>query len=215
MLLNAEVKDDSYADLPRQQQAQYAHPAQTYLKADASTGRHYIDLNEAAKTYRGAWLFGEQSVEMYVDGLQAQWRQWCPIPAGIPDGVLLRGTVVYANQDKTYRKSNDTFEGTIETINGVRHFIGQTTHTFVSRYLPGGTARVEARLNIPLTQTLAYNPMSVSPVRQQAEYQQQQSARQPYYYGSNRAYQQPNYRSVANYQQAETESYPQESDNGY
>lgn len=213
MLLNAEIKDDTYADLPRQQQAQYAYPAQTYLKADASTGRNYVDLNEAAKTYRGAWLFGEQTVEMYVDGLQAHWRQWCPIPAGIPDGVLLRGTVVYANPDKTYRKSNDTYEGTLQTMDGVRHFIGQTTHTFVSRYLPGGTARVEARLDIPLTQTFAYNPMSVPPNRQET-YARQNYTRQPYYYRPNQPYQQ-NYQSVAANQQAQTQTYGQEPDSGF
>jgi hypothetical protein len=214
MLLSAEVKDNNYSDLPRQQTAQYAYPAQTFLKADASTGKNYVDLTAAAKTYRGAWLFGEQSVEMYVDGMQAQWRQSCPIPAGIPDGVLLRGTVAYSNPDKTYRTSDDTFEGTLQTIDGVRHFIGQTTHTFVSRYLPGGTARVEARLNIPLTQTLAYNPMSISPVRQQQNYARAYQPR-PYYYSPNQASQQQNYRRVAAYQQSQTETYPQEPDNGF
>lgn len=209
MLLNAEIKDDGYADLPRQQQAQYAAPAPTYLKADASSGKHYVDLNEAAKTYSGAWLFGTEQISVYVGALKAQWRQWCPIPAGIADGVLLRGNVIYQNNGQS-RMSNDIYEGVIRTEHGTRYFRGQTTHTFYGRNFPGGSIRVKADLNIALTQRLAYNPMMVSPVQQQQnqnQYANQQA--QPYY----QPYRQPYYRNVAA-QNAATETY-QQGDSGF
>lgn len=171
MLLNAEIKDDNYADLPRQQlQAQYAQPTNTYLRADASTGKHYIDLNAAAKNYNGAWLFGSENVQCFVGNLKAQWQQWCPVPAGIADGVMMRGNVIYQNDDKSYRTSNDQFEGVIRTVHGERVFEGETQHTFYGRNFPNGSLTVVAKLSIPLTKQLAYNPMIVLPSRQSAEY---------------------------------------------
>ncbi len=167
MLLDAEIKDDNYNEMPRQQlQAQYAHPTNTYLRADVSTGKNYIDLNAAAKTYTGAWLFGNENVQCFVGTLKAQWQQWCPIPAGIADGVLMRGNVIYQNLDKTYRTSSDQYEGVIRTVHGERVFEGETQHTFYGRTLPNGSMRVVAKLYIPLTQRLAYNPMIVLPSRQ-------------------------------------------------
>jgi len=171
MLLNAEIKDDNYADLPRQQlQAQYVHPTNTYLRADASTGKHYIDLNAAAKNYNGAWLFGSENVECFVGNLKAQWQQWCPVPAGIADGVMMRGNVIYQNNDKSYRTSTDQFEGVIRTVHGERVFEGETQHTFYGRNFPNGALTVVAKLSIPLTKQLAYNPMIVLPSRQNADY---------------------------------------------
>lgn len=171
MLLDAEVKDDNYADMPRQQlQAQYAHPTNTYLRADAATGKNYIDLNAAAKSYRGAWLFGSQNVVCYVGNSPCNWEQWCPVPAGIADGVLMRGNVLYQNPDKSYRTSNDQYEGVIRTVNGERVFEGETQHTFYSRSYPNGQLKVVAKLSIPLTQRLAYNPMIPMPARQNGSY---------------------------------------------
>lgn len=169
MLLNAEIKDEGYADLPRQQQAQYAQPTQTYLKADASTGKNYIDLNAAAKTYNGAWLFGQEHVECYVGRLKAQWLQWCPVPAGIADGVLLRGNVIYQNADKTYTMSSDQYEGVLRTEGHERIFIGKTQHTFHGSNLPNGSMRVVADLRINLNERLAYNPMVSLPSQQIAQ----------------------------------------------
>lgn len=171
MLLDAEVKDDNYADMPRQQlQAQYAHPANSYLRADATTGKNYIDLNAAVKSYSGAWLFGSENVECFVGNLKAQWQQWCPIPAGIADGVLMRGNVIYQNPDKSYRTSHDQFEGVIRTVHGERVFEGETQHTFYGRTFPNGSLTVVAKLSIPLTQRLAHNPMITLPSRQNAAY---------------------------------------------
>ncbi|HEY9733509.1 MAG TPA: hypothetical protein V6C89_16440 [Drouetiella sp.] len=171
MLLDAEVKDDNYADMPRQQlQAQYAHPANSYLRSDASTGKNYIDLNAAVKSYSGAWLFGSENVECFVGNLKAQWQQWCPIPAGIADGVLMRGNVIYQNPGNTYRTSSDQFEGVIRTEHGERIFEGETQHTFYGKNFPGGSLKVVAKLSIPLTQRLAHNPMIVLPSRQNTAY---------------------------------------------
>lgn len=167
MLLNAEIKDDHYGDLPRQQlQAQYAYPAPTYLKADAVTGRNYVDLNAAAASYQGAWLFGTQNVNVLVGGLKAEWVQWCPVPAGIGDGILLRGNVVYENPDRSFRRSDDVYEGVIRTEGATRVFEGQTQHTFTGKNVPGGYLKVSAPLRIPLLQRFAYNPMKVSPSTQ-------------------------------------------------
>ncbi|CAN5651972.1 hypothetical protein BH10CYA1_BH10CYA1_15000 [soil metagenome] len=178
MLLDAEIKDDNYNEMPRQQlQAQYAHPTNTYLRADASTGKNYIDLNAAAKNYTGAWLFGNENVQCFVGTLKAQWQQWCPIPAGIADGVLMRGNVIYQNPDQTYRTSSDQYEGVIRTVHGERVFEGETQHTFTGSNLPNGSMRVVAKLYIPLTQRLAYNPMIVLPSRQTTAYASTSSSR--------------------------------------
>jgi hypothetical protein len=211
LLLNAEIKDDGYTDLPRQQQAQYAYPATTYLKSDAASGRHYVDLNEAAKSYSGAWLFGKQQIDILVGNLKAQWQQWCPVPAGIADGVLLKGNVIYQNHNGTYRVSDDVYEGEVHTEGGVRYFQGRTTHTFYGQNYPNGSIRVQAQLNIPLTERLAYNPMVVTP-RKQIAYTRDGAENQPGGYRHQqyyRKYQQPYNENAATYQNAETESYQQ------
>lgn len=163
MQLTAEVKYDGYDDLPRQQEVAYANSANTYLKADASTGKHYYDLNAASKGYSGPWLFGKQKVEVNVNGMRGQWIQWCPVPADIRDGVLMRGNVIYQNSDGSYRMSPDVYEGVVESEHGFeggRYFVGRTQHTFYSRNLPGGQMKVVANLRIHLDQRLPYNPMS-------------------------------------------------------
>lgn len=168
MLLNAEIKDDNYTELPRQQDAQYAYPAPTYLKADASTGQHFVDLNAAVKHYSGAWLFGKEHVQTSVGNLKAEWVQWCPVPAGIADGVLMRGNVIYQNPDNTYRQSGDQYEGVIRTEHNTRVFEGKTQHTFTGNGVPGGSMRVVADLRIALTEQLPYNPMIPVSQRQSA-----------------------------------------------
>lgn len=162
MQLTGEVKDDAYQELPRQKDALYASSTDTFLRADASTGKHYYDLNAASKAYSGPWLFGQQHVEVLVGNMKAQWVQWCPVPADIRDGVLMRGNVIYQNNNGTYRMSNDRYEGVIETDHGFgssRYFVGRTQHTFYGRNLPNGSIRVIANIRIHLNERLAYNPM--------------------------------------------------------
>lgn len=221
MLLDAEIKDDNYNEMPRQQlQAQYAPPTNKYLRADASTGKHYIDLNAAAKNYTGAWLFGSENVQCFVGNLKAQWQQWCPIPAGIADGVLMRGNVIYQNPDKSYRTSSDQYEGVIRTVHGERVFEGETQHTFIDRNLPNGSMQVVAKLYIPLTQRLAYNPMIVLPARQNADYANNSSSYQrpvmASSYANYQRYNQPAYQPQTQSQQPYTATYAsQEQDGGF
>lgn len=162
MQLTAEVKDDNYTDLPRQQEAIYAKSTDTLLRADASTGKHYYDLNAAAKSYSGPWLFGRQHIQVSVQGMNAQWMQWCPVPADIRDNVMMRGNVIYQNQNGTYRTSSDVYEGVIESEHGNegnRYFVGRTQHTFFANNLPGGRLQVVANIKIHLNERLPYNPM--------------------------------------------------------
>ncbi|MCC6978409.1 MAG: hypothetical protein IT343_08810 [Candidatus Melainabacteria bacterium] len=194
MQLTAEIKDDNYQDLPRQQEAMYAKSTDTFLRADASTGKHYYDLNAASKTYSGPWLFGKEHVEVEVNRMRGQWVQWCPIPADIRDGVLMRGNVIYQNPDGSYRMSGDVYEGVIET-HGDRYFVGRTQHTFRASNLPGGSMKVIANIRIRLDQRLAYNPMI--PRSQQNT---MAGSSQPSY--SQYQQQQPAAASYANYQQA-------------
>lgn len=162
MLLTAEIKDDNYTDLPRAQEVQTAPPAAQYLKADVSTGQNYVDLNAAAHSYSGPWLFGRQHIQITVGDTDAQWDQWLPVPAGIADGVMLRGNVIYENPNGSYRMSDDRFEGVIRTEAQLRYFEGRTQHTFVG----ANPMRVAANLTIPFTQVLPYNPMVVLPSKQ-------------------------------------------------
>jgi len=185
MQLTAEIKDDNYQELPRQQEAMYAKSTDTFLRADASTGKHYYDLNAASKSYSGPWLFGKEHVEVEVNRMKGQWVQWCPIPADIRDGVLMRGNVIYQNPDGSYRMSGDVYEGVIET-HGDRYFVGRTQHTFQSGNLPGGQMKVIANIRIRLNERLAYNPMiprsqqnSMANSAQQASYSQYQQQQQP------------------------------------
>lgn len=158
MQLTAEVKDDNYQEMPRQQEAMYAKSTDNFLRADASTGKHYYDLNAASKSYSGPWLFGKERVEVNVNRMAGNWVQWCPIPADIRDGILMRGNVIYQNPDGTYRMSSDVYEGVIET-HGDRYFVGRTQHTFISPNVPGGRMQVVANIKIRLDQRMAYNPM--------------------------------------------------------
>ncbi|MBX9950443.1 MAG: hypothetical protein K2Y39_14845 [Candidatus Obscuribacterales bacterium] len=182
MQLQAEIKDDNYQELPRQQEAMYAKSTDTFLRADASTGKHYYDLNAATKSYSGPWLFGKEHVEVNVNRMRGQWVQWCPIPADIRDGVLMRGNVIYQNPDGSYRQSSDVYEGVIET-HGDRYFVGRTQHTFVSPNLPGGSMKVIANIRICLNERMAYNPMmprsqqssmASAPAPSYSQYQQNQ-----------------------------------------
>lgn len=191
MQLQAEIKDDNYQELPRQQEAMYAKSTDTFLRADASSGKHYYDLNAASKSYSGPWLFGKERVEVNVNRMRGNWVQWCPIPADIRDGVLMRGNVIYQNADGSYRQSGDVYEGVIET-HGDRYFVGKTQHTFVSPNLPGGSMKVIANIRICLNERMAYNPMmprsqqsssmasspspSYSQYQQQPQYQEQPAA---------------------------------------
>jgi hypothetical protein len=159
MLLNAEIKDDHYNELPRQQEAQYAYPAAKYLKADAATGQSYIDLNAAARSYSGPWLMGHQAITASSNDISVNWNQSCLIPAGIADGVMIRGNVIYQNPDGTYRMSNDMFEGVLRTGTDYRYFEGQTQHTYHAANVPFGALHLNGQLLTALTQTLPYNPM--------------------------------------------------------
>ena len=162
MQLTAEVKDDNYAELPRQQEYAYAKSTDNLLRADASTGNHYYDLNAAAKSYTGPWLFGRQHIQVSVRGMNAQWMQWCPVPADIRDNVQMRGNVIYQNTNGTYRTSSDVYEGVIQSEGGgegSRYFVGKTQHTFFGNNLPGGRLQVVANIKIHLDERLPYNPM--------------------------------------------------------
>jgi hypothetical protein len=195
MQLTAEIKDDNYADLPRQQEAIYAKSTDTLLRADASTGKHYYDLNAAAKSYSGPWLFGRQHVQVSVNGMNAQWMQWCPVPADIRDGVMMRGNVIYQNQNGTYRTSSDVYEGVIESEHGFeggKYFVGRTQHTFFANNLPGGKLQVVANIKIHLNERLPYNPMMPrSSANTVASYDQNQGQNQ------GQIIQQPNGNTVA------------------
>jgi hypothetical protein len=211
MLLTGEVKDKSYEEPPRQQEALYAHSADQYLRADASTGKHYYDLNAANKSYAGPWLFGKEHVETMYEGRKAQWMQWCPVPADLRDSIFVRGNVIYENPDGTSRVSTDLFEGVLRTEDRRRFFIGRTQHTFVGSNLPNGAIKVVANLNICLNQRLPYNPLMVPPARdgetnalntpspnygQEPGYRGQSYSQQPPVYS-----QQPNYYQEPGYSQ--------------
>jgi hypothetical protein len=170
MLLQGEVKDNSVVELPKQYDTEYGAAAaaapETCLKADAQTGRHYVDLNAAMTTYQGAWLYGHEHVIVYVGKLKADWEQFCPIPADVRDGVLMKGNVLYRNADGTWRKSNDQFEGTLSTqpgSGGGRWFVGRTQHTFLGSNIPGGKLCVVANLNMHLSQSSPSNPLVTIP----------------------------------------------------
>lgn len=132
------------------------------MKADTSTGRHYVDLNEAMNNYRGAWLYGHEHVVTNVGKLRAEWEQFCPVPADIGDGVLVKGNVLYRHADGSWAKSGDQFEGVLRTVHGAqggRYFIGRTQHTFHGRRFPGGSLKVVAQLNLHLSQRASSNPL--------------------------------------------------------
>jgi hypothetical protein len=169
MLLQGEVKDNSVVELPKQYDTEYGAAtaaSETCLKADAQTGRHYVDLNTAMTTYQGAWLYGHEHVIVYVGRMKADWEQFCPIPADVRDGVLMKGNVLYRNADGTWRKSSDQFEGTLSTQpgpGGGRWFVGRTQHTFLGSNIPGGRLCVVANLNMHLSQSSPSNPLVTIP----------------------------------------------------
>lgn len=166
LLLNGEVKEDAVKELPRQQEPLYARSSDNYVKMDAGTGRQYYDLNAATRSYRGAWLYGSEHIQVYVGPLKAQWDQWCPIPADIPDGVLIKGGVVYQQPNGSWNPSADEFEGVLRTMGGVRYFIGKTQHTFSGRNVPNGMMKVVANMNVKLTGSASSNPLV--PIRRQS-----------------------------------------------
>lgn len=220
MLLTGEVKDKDYQEPLRQQEAVYAKSSDQYLKADAETGKHYYDLNAASKSYAGPWLFGKEDISVLVGKLKANWKQWCPVPADVRDGVFMRGNVVYENSNGSYRMSGDLFEGEIRTEGGRRFFVGRTQHTFYGRDLPDGQLKVIANLNIDLSQRLSHNPMMVSPQQQSemANYNQPPDYSRPNYAQSNyrapQRYQQPqqpvySHEPGYNQQQGQPSGYPQ------
>lgn len=193
MLLQGEVKDNSVIELPKQSDTEYgaaaaATSSDPFLKADAQTGRHYIDLNTAMNTYQGAWLYGHEHVIVYVGRLKADWEQFCPVPADVRDGILMKGNVLYRMADGTWRKSNDQFEGTLSTQGGGRYFVGRTQHTFLGSNLPNGRLCVIANLNMHLSQSSSSNPLVTIPRRQQQQQQQQQTEPAAY---TQRSYKEP------------------------
>lgn len=113
-------------------------------------------------TYRGAWLYGQEHVQVLVGRLKAEWEQFCPIPADLQDGILLRGNVLYRGGNGGWHKSPDLFEGVLHTTTGnggLRFFVGKTQHTFYASNLPGGQLKVVANLNIPLSHRSPSSPL--------------------------------------------------------
>lgn len=152
----------AYDEMPKQQETFSANASDSYLKADAQSGRHYIDLNTAMDRYRGAWLYGQEHVQVLVGRMRAEWEQFCPVPADVEDGILLRGNVLYRQANGGWSKSPDQFEGVLRTYTGnggVRFFVGKTQHTFYARNLPQGHLQVVADLNIPLTHKSPSSPL--------------------------------------------------------
>jgi hypothetical protein len=158
-------------------------------------------------------LFGKEHVQVYVQSLKAQWMQWCPIPADLRDGLLVRGNVLYENPSGGYRMSRDLFEGVLRTEDGGRYFVGTTQHTFYGRNFADGQLRVVADLRILLNQRLPYNPMMFGTNQTEppnfARYAAQ-PAQQPAY-----ELRQPSYAEQPAYPQpqsgyAEQPSYPQQ-----
>ncbi|MDZ4836920.1 MAG: hypothetical protein SGJ27_24320 [Candidatus Melainabacteria bacterium] len=148
--------------MPKQQETFNATASDSYLKSDAQTGRHFIDLNSAMNTYSGAWLYGQQHVQTMVGRLNANWEQFLPVPADLQDGILLRGNVLYRHANGGWNKSQDLFEGVLHTNSGnggVRMFVGKTQHTFYAANLPNGHLKVVANLNIPLTHRSPSSPL--------------------------------------------------------
>lgn len=144
----------------------------TYLKSDAKSGSHYVDLNAAMTGgYRGAWLYGSEHIVTHVGKLRAEWEQFCPVPADIRDGILLKGNVFYRHNNGNWVKSPDRYEGVLRTVhgaNGGRYFVGRTQHTFHSRRFKGGSLRVQAHLNIRLSHRAPSNPLFKVPARNKA-----------------------------------------------
>ncbi|MBX3151689.1 hypothetical protein KF728_16155 [Candidatus Obscuribacterales bacterium] len=149
--------------MPKQQETFSASASDTYLKSDAQTGRHYIDLNTAMDNYRGAWLYGQEHVRVLVGRMKAEWEQFCPVPADVQDGILMRGNVLYRQANGGWNKSPDQFEGVIRTNSGCRYFVGKTQHTFYARNLPNGHLQVVADLNIPLSHRSPSSPLVAMP----------------------------------------------------
>jgi hypothetical protein len=153
----------AYEEMPKQQETYNASASETYLKSDVQSGRHYVDLNTAMDTYRGAWLYGQEHVRVLVGRMKAEWEQFCPIPADIQDGILLKGNVLYRQANGGWSRSQDQYEGVLRTNGGVRVFVGRTQHTFFARNLPNGHLQVVADLNIPLSHRSPSSPLVSMP----------------------------------------------------
>lgn len=174
-MLQGEVKDNHAREIPMQAMAQsdkydalYGQSTDSYLKQDAKTGQHYVDLNAAMHTYRGAWLYGQEHIITHVGRLRAEWEQFCPVPCDIGDGVLLRGNVLYRQQGGGWSKSDDLFEGVLNTLHGRhggRYFVGKTQHTFFGKNFQNGRLKVEADLDIALSHKSPNNPMVSVPTQ--------------------------------------------------
>ncbi len=180
MVLQGEVKDNHARPIPKYEDAVYGRSDSTYLKADTSTGRHYVDLNSAMDNYRGAWLYGNEHVVTNVGRLRAEWEQFCPVPADIRDGILIRGNVLYRHRDGSWAKSGDQFEGVLRTVHGAhggRFFVGRTQHTFHGRQFKGGSIKVVAQLNLKLSQRAPSNPLFKVPRAASNTNQNQEPAR--------------------------------------
>ncbi len=112
--------------------------------------------------YRGAWLYGSEHVQVFVGRLKAEWEQFCPVPADVRDGILMRGNVLYRQSSGGWSKSGDQFEGVLRTEHGrggLRYFVGKTQHTFRGSQLPNGQLTVIAKLEIPLSHKAPNNPL--------------------------------------------------------
>lgn len=199
-VLQGEVKDNHTRPIPRYEDAVYGQSTTNYLKADASTGKHYVDLSDAMENYRGAWLYGNEHVVTNVGRLRAEWEQFCPVPADIRDGVLIRGNVLYRHTDGSWAKSNDQFEGVLRTVHGPhggRFFVGRTQHTFYGRQFPGGALKVIAQLNLKLSQRSSANPLFPMPARNNNNGNDGGAETLARYQRSNSSYSQPSISSPA------------------
>jgi len=169
MQLTGEVKEEAAVDVDRQQQPMYARSADNYLRADANSGKMYYDLNAATRNYNGAWLSGQENVVVNVGRMRGQWMQFCRVPADVPDGVLLRGNVMYRLQNGGWSMSPDVFEGVLRSRGQARWFVGRTTHTFYGGQLPNGMVKVSAELNMGLN-SASHEPAIVAvPARPQGD----------------------------------------------
>lgn len=114
-------------------------------------------------TYHGAWLYGQEHIQIMVGRMKAEWEQFCPVPADIQDGIMLKGNVLYRQANGSWRRSPDKFEGTLRTYSGGRVFVGRTQHTFYGQNLPNGRMQVVADLNMRLSQKAPANPLVAMP----------------------------------------------------
>ena len=107
-------------------------------------------------------MYGNEHVVTHIGRMRAEWEQFCPVPADLRDGILIRGNVLYRHNDGSWVKSRDQFEGVLKTVhgrNGGRYFVGKTQHTFHDNRFRGGQVRVVAPLNLKLSHRAPANPL--------------------------------------------------------